>query len=83
MDLFEQCVRNLVALETTGDSDLDRRVDYLVDTYLAGFGTETASMRMKLEHAFVTKAPMTRVRERIRVRIAREDLGPGTTGKGS
>jgi hypothetical protein len=73
MGLFEQCIDGLVALEATGEPGINQRVDHLVDRYLAGFGYQTAAMRLALEKAYVARAPMTRMRDLIRSRIMRED----------
>jgi hypothetical protein len=48
-------------------------VDALVKSFLAGFGTQTASNREQLAKAFSEKAPPTTASERIRHRIERGD----------
>jgi hypothetical protein len=55
------------------DIRLNRRVDALVSSYLAGGGTDTASKREQLAKAFSEKAPRTTASERIRDRIERGD----------
>ncbi len=72
MNLFEQCLSSLTALENSPDLNLDQRIDATVDRYLVGFGTETAATRKKLAEAFDAKAPMTKTRERIKDRIMRD-----------
>ncbi|HEY1979298.1 MAG TPA: hypothetical protein VGH13_04365 [Xanthobacteraceae bacterium] len=74
MDLFAKCVDGLIALMSSDAREFDQRVDILVDGYLAGFGDQTALMRMKLEKAFADKAPATKARDLIRARIMRCDL---------
>ena len=53
------------------ETRLNSRVDALVNSYLAGDGTDTASKRKQLARAFSEKAPATTASERIRDRIER------------
>jgi hypothetical protein len=55
------------------DAGLNRRVDGLVDAYLAGFGTETAGKREQLGKAFSERAPPNISSQRISARIERKD----------
>jgi hypothetical protein len=48
-------------------------MDALVNSYLAGGGTDTASERKQLAKAFSERAPATKASERIRERIERAD----------
>ena len=75
-DLFEEIVKGLVILAhrapTMEDVKINRKVDALVDVYLARFGTEKiASELEKLARAFREKAPTTIASDRIRARIFR------------
>ena len=55
------------------DTRLNGRVDALVNSYLAGDGTDTASKRKQLAATFSERAPATTASERIRDRIVRGD----------
>ena len=74
---LEEAVKLLLLLShrapTLTDTAQNRKVDALVDAYLVGFGTETASKREQLAKAFSVKAPATTASERIRDRIERGD----------
>ena len=74
---LEEAVKLLLLLShraaTFDSAGLNRRVDGLVDSYLAGFGNETASKREQLAKAFSEKAPATTTSDRIRARIERKD----------
>jgi hypothetical protein len=53
------------------DTRLNSRVDALVNSYLAGGGTQTAANREELATAFSERAPATAASERIRDRTKR------------
>ena len=70
---LDEAVKLLILLShraaALDDTRLYRRVDALVDSYLAGFGTS----REQLAQAFSEKAPPSTASERIRDRIERGD----------
>jgi hypothetical protein len=74
---LDEAVKLLILLShraaALDDIRLNRRVDALVSSYLAGFGTQTASNREQLAKAFSERAPPTTASERIRERIERGD----------
>ena len=74
---LDEAVKLLILLShrtaVLDDTRLNHRVDALVNAYLAGFGTRTASAREHLAKAFSEKAPATTASERIRDRIERGD----------
>jgi hypothetical protein len=73
METLEQCVKGLVALQESDSVDLARKVDAIVDPYVAGFGRQTRSMRDELANAFHTEAPPTELSARIWLRILRDE----------
>ena len=74
---LDEAVKLLILLShraaVLDDTRLNGRVDALVNSYLAGDGTDTASKRKQLARAFSEKAPATTASERIRDRIERGD----------
>ncbi len=67
---FEQCVDQLVRLGTYSE----RRIDAIADTYLVGFGRQTATIRMQLADAFKQRQPPSGLSERIWRRIRRDGI---------
>ena len=49
----------------------ERVIDAIVDSYLVGFGAQTASKRIELAEAFRQRVPVSELAERIRQRILR------------
>jgi hypothetical protein len=74
---LDEAVKLLILLShraaVLDDTRLNSRVDALVNSYLAGFGTQTAANREQLAKAFSERAPPTTASERIRDRIERGD----------
>jgi hypothetical protein len=74
---LDEAVKLLILLShraaVLDDTRLNGRVDALVDSYVAGEGTHTASKRKQLAKAFSEKAPATTATERIHDRIVRGD----------
>jgi len=70
---LDEAVKLLILLShraaVLDDTRLNGRLDALVNSYLAGFGTN----REQLAKAFSEKAPATTASERIRGRIERGD----------
>ena len=70
---LDEAVKLLILLShraaALDDTRLNRRVDALVNSYLAGFGTN----REQLAKAFSEKAPPSTASERIHDRIERGD----------
>jgi hypothetical protein len=75
MMTLDKCVDFLADLARSGEAYSESRIDISVDTYLVGFGVETAARRKELGGAFSAKAPVSVLSERIRKRILREDHG--------
>jgi hypothetical protein len=73
-DHLEETVKLLLLhrAPSVDDTSLNRKVDAIVDSYLAAFGTQTASKRSDLADAFRNKAPATLASERMRIRIERK-----------
>ena len=76
-DQLEETIKLLILVShrapSLDDTSLNREVDAIVDSYLAGFGAETASRRTDLAEAFHKRAPATLASERVRYRIERKD----------
>jgi hypothetical protein len=74
---LDEAVKLLILLShraaVLDDTRLNGRVDALVNSYLAGEGTDTAFKRKQFAKAFSEKAPATAASERIRDRIERGD----------
>jgi hypothetical protein len=72
---LDEAVKLLILLShraaVLDDTRLNGRVDALVNSYLAGDGTDTASKRKQLAATFSERAPATTASERIRDRIER------------
>jgi len=66
---LEQCVDELLRLTTYSET----KIDVIVNTYLAGFGRQTATMRAQLADTFKKRAPPSELSDRIWRRIRRRD----------
>jgi hypothetical protein len=73
MEVLDQCVKGLLALDETDGVDLARKVDAIVDSYVVGFGRQKRSLRDELANAFHTVAPPTDLSARIWIRILRDE----------
>ena len=77
VEQLDEAVKLLILLShrapALDDTRLNSRVDALVNSYLAGPGTQTAATRQQLAKAFSERAPPTTASERIRDRIERGD----------
>jgi hypothetical protein len=72
---LDQCASDLADLLQSGVYS-ERRIDLYVDSYLVGFGPETAAKRQELADLFVETASVSELRDRIRDRILRRDPIP-------
>jgi len=74
-DQLEETVKLLVLVwhraPSLDDTALKRKVDALVDSYLAGLGGDAASKRAELARAFSVTAPTNTISDRIRALIER------------
>jgi hypothetical protein len=64
---MDYCVDRLAGL---GDYS-ELVIDATVDSYLVGFGKQTASKRIELAEAFRQRVPVSELAERVRQRILR------------
>jgi hypothetical protein len=70
---LQQAIKGLVLISQFPGAYSDARVDVIVDSYLAGFGAETAAKRQELAAAFRNAVSPSETSDRILKRILRED----------
>jgi hypothetical protein len=71
VEQLDEAVKLLIVLPHRAAVLEDARLNALVNSYLAGFGTQTAGNRELLAKAFSERAPPSTASERIQDRIKR------------